>query len=122
MSELSAQQQDFLSACNFEKGNGVVSIVAQDASTKDVLMMAFADREAVTNTLETSQMWYLSRDRGLWHKGDTSGNYQNVVSLHLDCDGDTILALVEPEGPACHRGSVTCFIDTPSITGEISEQ
>jgi phosphoribosyl-ATP pyrophosphohydrolase/phosphoribosyl-AMP cyclohydrolase len=122
MIELTAEQQEFLSACNFDKGNGVVSVIAQDASSKDVLMMAFADSEAVTKMLETSQMWYLSRERGLWHKGDTSGNYQNVVSLHLDCDRDTILAVVTPEGPACHRGSVTCFVDTPSITGETRDQ
>lgn len=108
------QQQTFLDTVDFDKGNGLIPVVAQDAVTKDVLMVAFTNREALTKTLETGQMFYHSRQRGLWHKGDTSGYFQDVASLHLDCDNDTILALVHPQGPACHTGSVTCFIDSPS--------
>jgi phosphoribosyl-ATP pyrophosphohydrolase/phosphoribosyl-AMP cyclohydrolase len=94
---------------NFEKGNGLVTVVAQDATTGAVLMLAHMDREALAKTLETGEMHYRSRTRGLWHKGATSGNVQRVVSLTPDCDGDAILARVHPAGPACHTGSVSCF-------------
>jgi phosphoribosyl-ATP pyrophosphohydrolase/phosphoribosyl-AMP cyclohydrolase len=94
---------------NFEKGNGLVTVVAQDATTGAVLMLAHMDREALARTLETGEMHYRSRTRGLWHKGATSGNVQRVVSLTPDCDGDAILARVHPAGPACHTGSVSCF-------------
>ena len=83
--------------------------MAQDRRTGAVLMVAQADREALEKTLETGEMHYRSRSRGLWHKGATSGNTQKVVALHPDCDGDTVLALVEPNGPACHTGARTCF-------------
>ena len=112
---MDSEQREFLELCNFEKGGGLIPVVTQDAKTKDVLMVAYTNLEALTKTLETGQMFYQSRERGLWHKGDTSGNFQNVVSLNLDCDNDTILALVSPVGPACHTGSVNCFIDSPSI-------
>jgi phosphoribosyl-AMP cyclohydrolase / phosphoribosyl-ATP pyrophosphohydrolase len=98
-----------LSALNFEKGGGMITVVAQDASTGAVLMLAHADREAVELTISTGEMHYRSRTRGLWRKGDTSGNVQRVVSLHADCDGDALLAIVDPAGPACHEGTVTCF-------------
>jgi phosphoribosyl-ATP pyrophosphohydrolase/phosphoribosyl-AMP cyclohydrolase len=74
-----------------------------------VLMVAAADREALERTLATGEMHYRSRTRGLWHKGATSGNVQQVVSLAPDCDGDAVLARVRPAGPACHTGSVSCF-------------
>src|SRR5262249_12075520 len=83
--------------------------IAQDARTGAVLMVAFADREALEKTIETGEMHYRSRSRGLWHKGATSGNTQRVVALYADCDGDTVLARVAPNGPACHTGAVTCF-------------
>jgi phosphoribosyl-ATP pyrophosphohydrolase/phosphoribosyl-AMP cyclohydrolase len=81
-------------------------------------MLAFADREALERTLATGEMHYRSRTRGLWHKGATSGNTQRVVSLAADCDGDAVLARVEPAGPACHNGSDSCFgsIDETSDT------
>ncbi len=101
-----------LDAVNFDKGAGVVTVVAQDASSGAVLMVAFADREALDHTIRTGEMHYRSRTRGLWHKGATSGNVQHVRSLTLDCDGDTVLALVESQGPACHSGSISCFGDT----------
>lgn len=94
---------------DFEKGNGTVTVVAQHALTGQVLMVAFASPEAVLRTLETGEMHYLSRERGLWHKGATSGNVQRVVALTADCDADTLLARVLPAGPACHTGAPTCF-------------
>jgi phosphoribosyl-ATP pyrophosphohydrolase/phosphoribosyl-AMP cyclohydrolase len=98
-----------LDALNFDKGQGTVTVVAQDAATGVVLMVAAADREALARTLATGEMHYRSRTRGLWHKGATSGNVQRVVSLSADCDGDAVLARVAPVGPACHTGSVSCF-------------
>lgn len=100
-----------LSRLDFEKGNGLVTVVAQDARTGAVLMVAHADREALDRTLATGEMHYRSRSRGLWHKGATSGNVQRVVSLTVDCDGDAVLARVRPAGPACHTGTPSCFGD-----------
>jgi phosphoribosyl-AMP cyclohydrolase / phosphoribosyl-ATP pyrophosphohydrolase len=89
---------------------GLVPVVTQDARTGAVLMVAWADRDALERTLETGLMHYRSRSRGsLWKKGETSGNIQRVRTLHADCDGDTVLARVEPGGPACHTGEATCF-------------
>lgn len=98
-----------LSQLDFDKGGGLVTIVTQDARTGVVLMVAHADRQALERTLETGEMHYRSRTRGAWHKGATSGNTQRVVSLAADCDRDTVLARVEPAGPACHTGAVSCF-------------
>ena len=93
----------------FDDATGTVVVVAQDAATGTVLMVANADREALGRTIETGEMHYRSRRRGLWRKGETSGNVQKVVSLDLDCDGDAVLARVVPAGPACHTGEVSCF-------------
>lgn len=103
-----------LSRLDFDKGGGMVSVVVQDASTGAVLMTAFADREALERTMETGEMHFRSRSRGLWHKGATSGNTQRVVSLEADCDGDAVLARVTPAGPACHTGTMSCF---PATSG-----
>lgn len=100
-----------LDALDFSKGGGSVTVIAQDARTGAVLMVAHANRDALERTLATGEMHYLSRTRGLWRKGETSGNTQRVVSLHADCDGDAVLAIVEPAGPACHTGATTCFGD-----------
>jgi phosphoribosyl-ATP pyrophosphohydrolase/phosphoribosyl-AMP cyclohydrolase len=100
-----------LDTLDFTKGQGVVTVVAQDARTGAVLMVAQADREAMERTLATGEMHYRSRTRGLWHKGATSGNVQRVVSLQHDCDADAVLARVSPAGPACHTGSTSCFGD-----------
>lgn len=94
---------------DFTKGGGLVTVVAVDARTGQVLMVAHADREALERTVETGEMHYRSRTRGLWHKGATSGNVQRVVSLDADCDRDALLARVLPAGPACHTGAQTCF-------------
>ena len=98
-----------ISQLDFTKGNGLVTVVAQDATTGMVLMVAHADREALELTVATGEMHYTSRTRGLWHKGATSGNKQRVVSLSRDCDGDAVLARVISQGPACHDGTVSCF-------------
>ena len=98
-----------LETLDFDKGGGLVTVVAQDSVTGGVLMVALSNREALERTLATGEMHYFSRRRGLWHKGATSGNTQRVVSLTADCDGDAVLALVEPRGPACHTGAVSCF-------------
>jgi phosphoribosyl-ATP pyrophosphohydrolase/phosphoribosyl-AMP cyclohydrolase len=101
-----------LDALDFAKGSGLVTVVAQDAQTGVVLMLAHADREALEQTIRTGEMHYHSRTRGLWRKGATSGNVQMVVSLTADCDGDAILARVTSQGPACHTGSRSCFGNT----------
>ena len=98
-----------LNQLDFAKSGGCVTVVAQDAVTGMVLMVALADREAIERTISTGEMHYTSRTRGLWHKGATSGNTQKVISLDADCDGDSVLARVRPAGPACHDGTVSCF-------------
>ena len=98
-----------VSSIDWEKHSGLVTVVAQDARTGAVLMVAHTDRDALERTIETGQMHYRSRSRGLWRKGATSGNVQRVVTLAKDCDGDAILASVIPAGPACHTGNTSCF-------------
>ena len=109
-----------LDALDFQKGGGFVTVVAQHADTGQVLMVAFATREALQRTLDTGEMHYHSRTRGLWHKGATSGHTQRVITLAADCDGDAVLARVIPAGPACHTGTVTCFGNNAAETvGEL---
>lgn len=103
-----------LDSLDFAKGGGTVTVVVQDARSALVLMVAHADREALERTIATGEMHFRSRTRGLWHKGATSGNTQQVVSLAADCDGDAILARVVPNGPACHSGATSCFGSTES--------
>lgn len=98
-----------LSALDFSKGGGLVTVIVQDAATGVVLMVAHADREALERTVETGEMHFRSRSRGAWRKGETSGNVQRVMSLSPDCDGDAVLARVTPAGPACHTGETSCF-------------
>lgn len=89
---------------------GLVPAIVQDVATGEVLMLAYMNAESVAKTIETGETWFWSRSRGaLWHKGETSGNTQRVVSIEIDCDGDTLLIRVEPRGPACHTGERTCF-------------
>jgi phosphoribosyl-AMP cyclohydrolase / phosphoribosyl-ATP pyrophosphohydrolase len=98
-----------LDALTFD-ARGLVPVVAQDVESGRVLMLAWANRDALHRTLEEGKMHYWSRSREeLWRKGATSGNVQEVVSLHADCDGDAVLALVRQSGPACHTGEATCF-------------
>ena len=87
--------------------------MVQDATTKDVLMVAWMNTESLQKTLESGETWFWSRSRQeLWHKGGTSGNTQRVVEIRYDCDGDTLLVLVNANGPACHTGAVSCFYRT----------
>lgn len=89
---------------------GLVPAIIQDAETKEVLTLAYMNQESLAKTLETGETWFYSRSRQeLWHKGATSGNTQSVVSMKYDCDQDAVLVLVEPKGPACHTGAVSCF-------------
>ncbi len=89
---------------------GLIPVVVQDARRGDVLMMAWANREAVQRTLEEGRMVYWSRSREeLWRKGDTSGHIQHLEELRVDCDGDVLLARVHQEGAACHTGQRSCF-------------
>ncbi len=103
-----------MSEINFDEikfdERGLVSAIVQNAETREVLMLAYMNQESLARTIETKQTWFWSRSRQeLWHKGATSGNTQEVVSLALDCDGDAIVVLVKPAGPACHTGTVSCF-------------
>ncbi len=92
---------------------GLVPAIAQDADTREVLTLAYMNREALEKTLSTGKVHYFSRSRNkLWLKGETSGNFQDVISVHYDCDGDAVLVLVDPLGPACHTGERTCFYRT----------
>lgn len=109
-----------LDTLDFSKGGGLVTVVAQDVTTGAVLMVAHADRNALTRTLVTGEMHYTSRTRGLWHKGETSGNVQRLVSLTADCDGDAVLARVVPAGPACHNGTHSCFRDDALMPDALS--
>lgn len=90
--------------------DGLIACIVQDADTGAVLTLAYMNEDSLAKTKETGETWFWSRSRGeLWHKGETSGNIQKVRELRYDCDGDAILALVEPAGPACHTGETTCF-------------
>ena len=89
---------------------GLSPAVVQDDATGEVLMLAYMNAESLAKTIETGETWFWSRSRRtLWHKGETSGNTQRVVSISIDCDSDTFLIRVTPSGPACHTGARSCF-------------
>ena len=89
---------------------GLLPAIVQDAKTKDVLMLAWVNEEAVRRTLDSGTTWFWSRSRQeYWNKGATSGNVQKVTEVRYDCDADAVLMLVDPAGPACHTGETTCF-------------
>lgn len=89
---------------------GLIPVVVQEVSSREVLMVAYANEEAILKTIETGYAHYYSRSRKkLWMKGETSGNLQKVKEILYDCDGDTLIYLVEQKGPACHTGNRTCF-------------
>ena len=95
---------------------GLIPIVVQHATTGEVLMLAYANHEALRRTLESRRMWYYSRARQqLWRKGETSGNTQRLIDLHSDCDSDALIARVMPAGPACHTGQRSCFDTAPTL-------
>jgi phosphoribosyl-AMP cyclohydrolase / phosphoribosyl-ATP pyrophosphohydrolase len=98
---------------DFAKGNGLVPVIVQDHRTGAVLMLGYANEDAVDRTMSTGNLHFWSRSRGeIWLKGEKSGNYLRIYRLSVDCDGDTLLAEVEPatgETPICHTGADTCF-------------
>ena len=95
---------------DFKKGGGLVPVIVQDVKTKDVLMLAYMNEISLKTTMETGLATYFSRSRNsLWVKGETSGHYQYVKDIRIDCDEDTILLIVEQEGAACHTGHKSCF-------------
>ena len=106
-----------LAGLKFDPDTGLLPVIAQHATTGEVLMLAYANREAVERTIASGQLWFYSRSRAqLWRKGETSGNTLDVVELAIDCDADTLLARVMPAGPACHTGARNCFNTAPTLT------
>jgi phosphoribosyl-AMP cyclohydrolase / phosphoribosyl-ATP pyrophosphohydrolase len=106
------------SKVNFEKSNGLVPCVVQDASTNKVLMLGFMNPEALAKTLTEKKLTFYSRSKKrLWTKGESSGNFLSLVDVLLDCDNDTLLFKVKPNGPTCHTGSDTCFDEKNQTDG-----
>jgi phosphoribosyl-ATP pyrophosphohydrolase/phosphoribosyl-AMP cyclohydrolase len=102
--------------------DGLIPAVIQDARTREVLTVAYMNQEALQRTVERHETWFWSRSRNeLWHKGETSGNFQTVVNVRLDCDDDAVLVEVEPKGPACHTGAYSCFGVEPGIEGVLAD-
>ncbi|MEJ8548680.1 bifunctional phosphoribosyl-AMP cyclohydrolase/phosphoribosyl-ATP diphosphatase HisIE [Brevibacillus borstelensis] len=98
-----------IEALRFDE-NGLIPAIVQDAVSKEVLTLAYMNKESLAKSLETAETWFWSRSRQeLWHKGATSGNTQRIVSMKYDCDGDTLVVQVVPQGPACHTGAYSCF-------------
>ena len=109
--------RDMIDRVKFDE-HGLVPAIVQDVDTREVLMLAYMNRESLLLTLEKKETYFYSRSRGeIWHKGETSGSLQSVRSIRLDCDFDTILAQVAPHGPACHKGSYSCFEVQPQLEG-----
>ncbi|RJX40323.1 bifunctional phosphoribosyl-AMP cyclohydrolase/phosphoribosyl-ATP diphosphatase HisIE [Paenibacillus pinisoli] len=99
--------------------DGLVPAVVQDAQSKEVLMLAYMNRESLQRSIESGTTWFWSRSRGeLWNKGATSGHTQEIISMAYDCDGDTLLVRVNQHGPACHTGSYSCFFNPIAVQGE----
>ena len=95
---------------DFEKTGGLVPAIIQDATTKTVLMLGYMNKEALDKTIETKTVTFFSRSRQcLWTKGETSGNFLELVDIKVDCDNDTLLVKVHPHGPTCHTGTDTCW-------------
>ena len=98
---------------DFEKSGGLVPVIVQDAITKDVLTLAYTNKESLELAKKTGNSWFWSRSRNkLWMKGEESGNIQKIKEILVDCDYDAIIYLVEPSGPACHLGKKVCFHNT----------
>jgi phosphoribosyl-AMP cyclohydrolase len=95
---------------DFEKSGGLIPVIVQDSETKDVLTLAYSNKESLELTKKTGNSWFWSRSRNkLWMKGEESGNTQKVKRILVDCDFDAVIYLVEPSGPACHTGERVCF-------------
>ena len=111
--------QELLEKLDFEKCGGLIPAIIQDADTRVVLMLGFMNKEALQKTIDTKKVTFYSRTRKcLWTKGETSGNFIDVISMYPDCDNDTLLIMAKPYGPACHRNTTSCF-DTPESEGFI---
>lgn len=107
-----------LQKLDFDKTQGLIPCIVQDARTNTVLMLGYMNREALDKTLSENKLTFYSRTKQrLWTKGETSGNYLHLVDVKIDCDDDTLLFKVKPEGPTCHTGSDTCFSETNQISG-----
>ncbi|KAB7665800.1 bifunctional phosphoribosyl-AMP cyclohydrolase/phosphoribosyl-ATP diphosphatase HisIE [Bacillus sp. B1-b2] len=92
---------------------GLIPAIVQDASTKEVLTLAYMNKESLKKTLDSGETWFFSRSRQeLWHKGATSGNTQSVLEMKYDCDQDALVVIVSPTGPACHNGTSSCFVES----------
>jgi len=103
---------------------GLIPVILQDADTREVLTLAYMNRDALRRSLAEGQVWLWSRSRQmLWHKGETSGNVQDIQEIRVDCDTDALLLLVHPHGPACHTGRTSCFyraLQRPSAQEELT--
>ena len=103
-------QDEFIDKLDFAKRDGLIPVVVQDIKTKDILMLAYANRSAIENTVKTGNAWFWSVSRNkLWMKGEESGNIQDVKDILIDCDLDSVVYLVDSKNPACHTGNRTCF-------------
>src|SRR5438874_4068749 len=112
---------DIMAEAKFN-AEGLIPAVVQDAHTREILMLAYMNEEALRLTLQRRETYFWSRSRQeLWHKGATSGHSQKVVTVHLDCDQDSVLVEVEPRGPACHTGAYSCFGAEPEMEGVLQE-
>jgi len=112
---------DILAAAKFN-ADGLIPAIVQDARTREILMLAYMNEEALRLTVERRETHFWSRSRQqMWRKGATSGNSQKVVNIRLDCDQDTVLVEVEPRGPACHTGSYSCFQVEPALEGVLNQ-
>lgn len=113
-----------IDSVNFDKMNGIVPAIVQDADTRQVLMVGFMNREALDHTLKSKTVTFWSRSRNaLWRKGETSGNFLKLVSIHTDCDNDSLLVMAKPTGPVCHTGSYSCFSETePGVNADLLTQ
>ena len=106
---IESSEKSALSDIKFNK-DGLIPVIAQCVQSGTILMMAWMNEEALKKTIDTNDMYYFSRSRQkLWQKGETSGHFQKLIELRLDCDNDTILALIEQTGAACHTGTKSCF-------------
>ena len=103
--------------------DGLIAAVVQDQTTREVLMVGYMNEGSIRRTLESGDAWFWSRSRQeYWHKGDTSGNFQHIVKLSVDCDADAILLEVNADGPACHTGEISCFFQTLEQARAASEE
>jgi phosphoribosyl-AMP cyclohydrolase / phosphoribosyl-ATP pyrophosphohydrolase len=110
---------------DYAKGDGLVPVIVQHFTTGEVLMLGYGNTESMQRCRDSGELWLYSRSRGrLWHKGETSGNTQNVMDIDVDCDGDTVLIRVSPNGPMCHTGARSCFQAAPTLValGDVIEQ